>query len=102
MSQREKPTPNDFLFLGTHGHVVAVKLDPSKGLLNDFIALNNSVLNRFTADERKKIGVHTCPAGHLNVEVACIEFEQAGQQLSVINIGAVRRIQITTGTRVNT
>jgi outer membrane protein assembly factor BamB len=24
MSQQARPTPNDFLFLGTHGHVVAV------------------------------------------------------------------------------
>jgi 5-methyltetrahydropteroyltriglutamate--homocysteine methyltransferase len=42
---------------------LAVKLDPSKGLLSDFIALNNRVLGRFSADERKRIGVHTCPGG---------------------------------------
>jgi 5-methyltetrahydropteroyltriglutamate--homocysteine methyltransferase len=42
---------------------LSVKLDPSKGLLRDFIALNNTVLDRFTAEERARIGVHTCPGG---------------------------------------
>jgi methionine synthase II (cobalamin-independent) len=42
---------------------LAVKLDPSKGLLNDFVALNNRVLERFSAGERARIGVHTCPGG---------------------------------------
>ena len=42
---------------------LSVKLDPSKGLLGSFIALNNSVLDRFTPAERERIGVHTCPGG---------------------------------------
>jgi 5-methyltetrahydropteroyltriglutamate--homocysteine methyltransferase len=42
---------------------LAVKLDPTKQLLNNFIALNNRVLDRFSAEERKRIGVHTCPGG---------------------------------------
>jgi 5-methyltetrahydropteroyltriglutamate--homocysteine methyltransferase len=42
---------------------LAVKLDPSKGLLAQFVDLNNRVLERFTADERTRIGVHTCPGG---------------------------------------
>jgi|SRR5580700_8377081 5-methyltetrahydropteroyltriglutamate--homocysteine methyltransferase len=42
---------------------LALKLDPSGNLLNSFIDLNNQVLNRFTAAERKRIGVHTCPGG---------------------------------------
>jgi len=40
---------------------LALKLDPSKGLLKSFIELNNKVLNRFRQEERKKIGVHSCP-----------------------------------------
>ena len=32
-------------------------------MLGSFIELNNRVINRFTADERKKIGIHTCPGG---------------------------------------
>ena len=42
---------------------LSVKLDPSKGLLNSFVDLNNRVLERFTAGERRRIGVHTCPGG---------------------------------------
>lgn len=42
---------------------LALKLDPSAGLLKSFIDLNNKVLERFTAAERKKIGVHSCPGG---------------------------------------
>lgn len=42
---------------------LAIKLDPSKQLLKSFIALNNRVLTRFSADERARIGVHTCPGG---------------------------------------
>jgi len=33
------------------------------GLLPHFIELNNRVMARFTAEERKNIGIHTCPGG---------------------------------------
>lgn len=33
------------------------------GLLPHFIELNNRVLDRFTAEERRNIGIHTCPGG---------------------------------------
>jgi 5-methyltetrahydropteroyltriglutamate--homocysteine methyltransferase len=42
---------------------LSLKLDPSGGLLKQFIALNNQVLDRFTDAERARIGVHTCPGG---------------------------------------
>jgi 5-methyltetrahydropteroyltriglutamate--homocysteine methyltransferase len=42
---------------------LALKLDPSGGLLEQFIALNNRVLERFSAAEQARIGVHTCPGG---------------------------------------
>jgi 5-methyltetrahydropteroyltriglutamate--homocysteine methyltransferase len=42
---------------------LALKLDPSGGLLNTFIELNNRVLDSFSDAERQKIGVHTCPGG---------------------------------------
>ena len=42
---------------------LSLKLDPSKGVLRDFIALNNTVLGRFSAEERARLGVHTCPGG---------------------------------------
>jgi 5-methyltetrahydropteroyltriglutamate--homocysteine methyltransferase len=42
---------------------LALKLDPSGGLLQQFIDINNEVLGRFSVDERQRIGVHTCPGG---------------------------------------
>ncbi|HEY1627309.1 MAG TPA: cobalamin-independent methionine synthase II family protein [Streptosporangiaceae bacterium] len=42
---------------------LSLKLDPSGGVLDQFIALNNQVLDRFTDAERERIGVHTCPGG---------------------------------------
>jgi 5-methyltetrahydropteroyltriglutamate--homocysteine methyltransferase len=40
---------------------LAIKIDPSGNLLQSFIDLNNLALARFSAEERKRIGVHTCP-----------------------------------------
>jgi 5-methyltetrahydropteroyltriglutamate--homocysteine methyltransferase len=40
---------------------LAVKIDPSGQLLNSFIDLNNLALSRFSPEERRRIGVHTCP-----------------------------------------
>jgi 5-methyltetrahydropteroyltriglutamate--homocysteine methyltransferase len=40
---------------------LAVKIDPSGHLLNSFIDLNNLALSRFSVEERRRIGVHTCP-----------------------------------------
>jgi methionine synthase II (cobalamin-independent) len=34
-----------------------------RNMLGHFVELNNRVIDRFTADERKNIGVHTCPGG---------------------------------------
>lgn len=42
---------------------LSLKLDPTGGLLDQFVALNNQVLDRFSADDRRRIGVHTCPGG---------------------------------------
>jgi len=42
---------------------LSLKLDPTGGLLDSFIALNNRVLDRFSPEERRRIGVHTCPGG---------------------------------------
>ena len=40
-----------------------MKLDPSKGVMNNFIALNAQVTERFSPEERERIGIHTCPGG---------------------------------------
>ncbi len=42
---------------------LAVKLDPSKQLLQQFIDINNQVLSHFTEEEKQRIGFHTCPGG---------------------------------------
>jgi len=42
---------------------LAQKVDPSGNLLSTFIDLNNLALSRFSAADRQRIGVHTCPGG---------------------------------------
>jgi methionine synthase II (cobalamin-independent) len=47
---------------------LATRADPRNpwtgaGMLPHFIELNNRVLDRFTAEERSRIGIHTCPGG---------------------------------------
>jgi len=47
---------------------LATRADPrnpwtGRKMLDGFIALNNRVLDRFSADERRNIGIHTCPGG---------------------------------------
>ena len=47
---------------------LATRNDPrnpwtGRGMLPHFIELDNRVFDRFTAQERKNIGVHTCPGG---------------------------------------
>src|SRR5881296_1573982 len=57
-------------FLKKGAHVVqmdftegrlSIKLDPTRRLLHSFIDLNNLVLERFSPEERQRLGVHTCP-----------------------------------------
>src|SRR3984893_18179751 len=45
---------------------LALKIDPSGNLLNSFIDLNNLALSRFSPEERRRIGVHTCPGNDLD------------------------------------
>lgn len=42
---------------------LAMKIDPSGELLTSFIDLNNLALSRFSVEERRRIGIHTCPGG---------------------------------------
>ena len=42
---------------------LSLKLDPSGGLLNAFVDLNNQVLAQLSDAERARVGVHTCPGG---------------------------------------
>ncbi len=67
---------------------LALKLDPSKGLLKSFIDLNNKVLSRFSEEERKKIGVHSCPGGdHDSTHSADISYADFLPLLFELNAG---------------
>jgi 5-methyltetrahydropteroyltriglutamate--homocysteine methyltransferase len=69
---------------------LSVKLDPSKGVLKSFVDLNNQVLNRFTAEERAKIGVHTCPGGDRDsTHSADIDYSELLPDLFGMNVGRV-------------
>ncbi|MFT4155996.1 cobalamin-independent methionine synthase II family protein [Parafilimonas sp.] len=67
---------------------LALKLDPSKSLLRSFIDLNNKVLARFSAEERKRIGVHSCPGGdHDSTHSADINYADLLPLLFELNAG---------------
>jgi 5-methyltetrahydropteroyltriglutamate--homocysteine methyltransferase len=67
---------------------LALKLDPSGGLLNTFIGLNNRVLDSFTAAEKQRIGIHTCPGGdHDSTHSADVEYSGLLPFLFRLNAG---------------
>lgn len=67
---------------------LAIKLDPSKGVLKSFVQLNNQVLNRFTDEERTQIGVHTCPGGDEDsTHSADIDYSDLLPDLFALNVG---------------
>ena len=39
----------------------------NKDMLQEFIDLNNRVIDRFSPEERKNIGIHTCPGGDMRL-----------------------------------
>ncbi|GAA2050166.1 cobalamin-independent methionine synthase II family protein [Catenulispora yoronensis] len=68
---------------------LSLKLDPSGGVLDDFIALNNQVLDRFSDAERARIGVHTCPGGDQDSTHSLdVDYAQLLPQLFRLNAGA--------------
>ncbi|MGI8450674.1 MAG: 5-methyltetrahydropteroyltriglutamate--homocysteine methyltransferase [Streptosporangiaceae bacterium] len=59
-----------------------------RNMLPHFIELNNRVLNRFTADERSRIGVHTCPGGARDsVHSADVDYNDLLPSMFQINAG---------------
>jgi 5-methyltetrahydropteroyltriglutamate--homocysteine methyltransferase len=67
---------------------LSLKLDPSGGLLRSFVALNNQVLDRFTADDRQRIGVHVCPGGdHDSTHSADVDYAGLLPDLFQLNAG---------------
>ncbi len=67
---------------------LSLKLDPSGGLLRVFIALNNQVLDGFSAAERERIGVHVCPGGdHDSTHSADVDYAGLLPDLFQLNVG---------------
>jgi len=67
---------------------LAVKIDPSGHLLNSFIDLNNLALQRFTPEERSRIGVHTCPGGDLDsTHSADVDYSELLPSLFQLKVG---------------
>lgn len=67
---------------------LALKLDPSGGLLQQFIDLNNAVFARFSEDERQRLGVHTCPGGdHDSTHSADIDYTALIPQFMTLTCG---------------
>ena len=59
-----------------------------KDMLDEFIALNNRVLDRFSAEERKNIGIHTCPGGDMDsVHSKDVPYEKLLSKMFNINAG---------------
>ena len=67
---------------------LSLKLDPSGALLRIFVALNNQVLDRFSAEDRPKIGVHVCPGGdHDSTHSADVDYATFLPDLFKMNVG---------------
>jgi 5-methyltetrahydropteroyltriglutamate--homocysteine methyltransferase len=67
---------------------LAIKIDPSGNLLNSFIDLNNLALGRFSDEERKLIGVHTCPgADRDSTHSADVDYAELLPSLFELNAG---------------
>jgi 5-methyltetrahydropteroyltriglutamate--homocysteine methyltransferase len=67
---------------------LSLKLDPSGNLLRSFIALNNKVLERFSASDRQRIGVHVCPGGDRDsTHSADIDYAGLLPDLFQLNVG---------------
>jgi 5-methyltetrahydropteroyltriglutamate--homocysteine methyltransferase len=66
----------------------AVKIDPTGNLLNSFVDLNNLALARFSAAERARLGVHTCPGGDLDsTHSADVDYADLLPRLFQLNVG---------------
>src|ERR1700754_3857047 len=57
-------------------------------MLQEFIDLNNRVLDRFTAEERVNIGIHTCPGGDCDsVHSKEVPYEKLLSKMFQLNAG---------------
>jgi len=68
---------------------LAVKIDPSGRLLHSFIDLNNLGLSRFSAEDRQRIGVHTCPGSDLDsTHSADVDYAELLPSLFELKVGS--------------
>lgn len=59
-----------------------------KNMLQEFVDLNNRVLDRFSAEERRNIGVHTCPGGDCDsVHSKEVPYEVLLERMFLMNAG---------------
>jgi methionine synthase II (cobalamin-independent) len=59
-----------------------------KSMLQEFIDLNNRVIDRFSADERRNIGIHTCPGGDCDsVHSKEVPYELLLEHMFDLNVG---------------
>src|SRR3954469_6456599 len=57
-------------------------------MLQDFIDLNNGVIDRFSAEERRDIGIHTCPGGDCDsVHSKEVPYEKLLSKMFNLNAG---------------
>ncbi|MEO8425955.1 MAG: 5-methyltetrahydropteroyltriglutamate--homocysteine methyltransferase [Verrucomicrobiota bacterium] len=67
---------------------LAIKLDPSGNLLNSFVGLNNLALSRFSAKQRERIGVHTCPGSDCDsTHSADVDYSELLPSLFELRVG---------------
>jgi 5-methyltetrahydropteroyltriglutamate--homocysteine methyltransferase len=67
---------------------LSLKLDPSGSLLRNFVALNNQVLDRFSSEQRRRIGVHVCPGGdHDSTHSADVDYAGLLPDLFQMKVG---------------
>ncbi|KAK3691524.1 hypothetical protein LTR37_018601 [Vermiconidia calcicola] len=72
---------------------LAVRNDPSNPwtgaqLLKTFVDINNKVLDRFSAEERTNIGIHTCPGGDCDsTHSADVDYHELLPQMFQMNAG---------------
>jgi len=72
---------------------LAQKNDPrnpwtGRGMLGEFIELNNRVIDRFTPQERVNIGIHTCPGGDMDsVHSADVDYAELLPSMFRMNAG---------------
>ena len=59
-----------------------------RDMLQEFIDLNNRVLDRFSPEERRNIGVHTCPGGDMDsVHSREVPYEKLLSKMFQLNAG---------------